>query len=305
MMNTVTSSSVIDSVRLSASTRGFDFFFLDDFDRIFDRLVREGLNTPKRWAVFLGTLRHESGGYRSFEESLYYREETLMRVWPSRFKTRAAARKYAMNPKALANYVYNGRMGNRTGTNDGWNYRGRGLIQLTGKNNYARYTARTAMDLIDNPDLLCTNSVAMWLSACMFFKHTKVKGQNLFELADQDRIKEVCRAVNGGYHGLADRITWTAFYESIFNNLGDLPKRTLMKRGSKGPMVKQLQHMLNVVSGAKDKIRGVDGVFGKNTEKSIIAFQRRAGLVTDGIVGTRTYYALFQTYDEILDLEDF
>lgn len=305
-MTNITFKTVIDAIRLSASSRAYDFFFVDDFERIYERLVREGVNTPKRWAALLGTLHHESGGYRSFEENLNYREQTLMRVWPSRFKTRATARKYAHNPQALANYVYNGRMGNAMGSNDGWNYRGRGLIQLTGKSNYLRYMILCALDFQDNPDQVATNSMAMWLVAAKFFNNTKVKGESLLELADQDRIKEICKAVNGGYHGLADRVTWTKFYEAVFDELDNIPKRTLMKRGDKGPMVKQLQFMFSyIASNGKDKIKHHDGIFGKNTEKAVINFQTRNGLVPDGIVGTRTYFALFQVYDEMMDLEDF
>lgn len=299
-----TKKEVHDLIRLSASTNAYDFFFMDDWDWVYDRLVSMGINTDKRWAAFLGTLRHESGGFRVFVENLNYSAKRLMQVWPSRFKSKSQANKYARNPKALANYVYNGRMGNRVGTNDGWNYRGQGLIQLTGRNNAIKYTRRLGIDLIDNPEQLQHNSRPMWLVAADYFCARRIKGKTLLEHADEGNLRLICKAVNGGFHGLADRITWSTFYEAGFRNDGQLAVRTLCKRGDRGSLVKQVQYILAYINGIADKTYRYDGIFGKNTEKSVIEFQTKNGLVPDGMVGTRTYYAMFAIYDQLLDLED-
>lgn len=107
-------------------------------DPINAALDRWGIDTPARVAHFLAQVGVESGGLARVEENLSYSAERLMTVWPSRFKTLAAAQAYARNPEALANKVYGGRMGS-TQPGDGWRYRGRGLKQLTGRNNYKEY----------------------------------------------------------------------------------------------------------------------------------------------------------------------
>ena len=106
-------------------------------------------------AYILSTAYGETGGrMQPVRENLNYSATRLMQVWPTRFPTTASTRGYARNPKALANRVYNGRMGNRTGTDDGWNYRGGGIGQVTGRENYAKFGERIGVNLLDNPALL-------------------------------------------------------------------------------------------------------------------------------------------------------
>jgi len=161
----------------------------------------------KQGAHLLGQAAHESGNFMVSEENLNYRASTMCRVWPSRFKSEAEAAPYAMNPQKLANKVYNGRMGNRVGTDDGWKYAGKGFIQLTGKDNVRKFAEHIGRDsLVDDPSPIA-GKLAME-SAIFFFEKN-----GLFLIADEgvnnNTIKRITRRVNGGYHGLDDRIEKT------------------------------------------------------------------------------------------------
>ena len=163
--------------------------------------------SPKRGAHLLGQAAHESGNFMISEENLNYRASTMCRVWPSRFKSESEAEPYAMNPQKLANKVYNGRMGNKIGSNDGWLFAGKGFIQLTGKDNVRAFAEHIGRDsLVDDPLPIATE-LAMD-SAIFFFEKN-----GLFNVADEgvsdDVIKKITRRVNGGYHGLDDRIEKT------------------------------------------------------------------------------------------------
>ena len=163
--------------------------------------------SPKRGAHLLGQAAHESGNFMISEENLNYRASTMCRVWPSRFASEAEAEPYAMNPQKLANKVYNGRMGNKIGSNDGWLFAGKGFIQLTGKDNVRAFAEHIGRDsLVDDPSPIATE-LAMD-SAIFFFEKN-----GLFDVADEgvndDVIKKITRRVNGGYHGLDDRIEKT------------------------------------------------------------------------------------------------
>ena len=160
--------------------------------------VKYDLNTSKRQAAFIGQCAHESNNFKTLEENLHYSAAALMRVWPSRFPDAAVADKYANNPQAIADKVYGGRMGN-TEDGDGWKYHGRGLIQLTGKENYANCGSGLGVDLLGNPDLLVTPKYAA-LSAGWFWNK---KGLNA--LADAGDIETMTKRINGGILGLSDR----------------------------------------------------------------------------------------------------
>lgn len=111
-----------------------------------------GITDPLHQAAFLAQIGVESGALTQLTENLNYSAARLRQVWPSRFKSDAIAQQYAGNPQALANYVYGSRMGNQPGTEDGWNYRGRGLKQLTGRDNYAEYQRASGVPVLANPD---------------------------------------------------------------------------------------------------------------------------------------------------------
>lgn len=162
----------------------------------------------KRGAHLLGQAAHESGNFMVSEENLNYRAATMCRVWPSRFASEAEAAPYAMNPGKLANKVYSGRMGNGPeSSGDGWKYAGKGFIQLTGKDNTREFAEHIGRDsLVDDPSPIA-DELAMD-SAIFFFEKN-----GLFRIADEgvnnDTIKRITRRVNGGYHGLDDRMAKT------------------------------------------------------------------------------------------------
>jgi len=161
---------------------------------------RYEINTPARQAAFIGQCAHESGNFKTLEENLNYKPEALMRVWPSRFPDLPTAMKYAHNQEAIANKVYGGRMGNGVEeTGDGWKYHGRGLIQLTGKENYSNCGAGIGVDLLATPGLLAQPEYAA-LSAGWFWNK---KGLN--SLADSGDFETMTKRINGGLIGLDDR----------------------------------------------------------------------------------------------------
>ena len=157
--------------------------------------------SAERGAHLLGQASHESGGLKITRENLNYSAETMCKVWPSRFKSVAEAAPYARNPKALADKVYSGRMGN--GEGEGHIWIGRGFLQLTGKDNYRSFASDMRLpEVMENPSLVETDyamETAMW-----FFEKN-----GLFAIADKgvsdDIIKQITKRVNGGYIGLDHR----------------------------------------------------------------------------------------------------
>ena len=145
--------------------------------------------------MLLAQVGHESADLTQLEENLNYSAERLMQVWPSRFPTMDSARKYARNPEALANHVYGNRMGNRE-VGDGYRFRGRGAIQLTGRYNYTRFSnAMSDPTILSNPDQLLRPTMAA-MSACWFYVNHVPSGADVL-LATQ--------RINGGRNGLTDR----------------------------------------------------------------------------------------------------
>jgi putative chitinase len=165
-----------------------------------DTFAKYDISTPARQASFIGQCAHESGNFKTLEENLHYKAESLMKVWPSRFTTLEVAQQYANNPEKIANKVYGGRMGNGDEeSGDGWKYHGRGLIQLTGKENYANCGSGIGVDLIGSPDRLLDPEYAC-LSAGWFWNK---KGLNA--LADSQDYETMTKRINGGLIGLDDR----------------------------------------------------------------------------------------------------
>ena len=172
---------------------GLDHKWLEPLNETFEKYE---INTPKRQACFIGQCMHESGGFKHLVENLNYSAAALMRTWPSRFPDMNTAEKYAHNPEKIASKVYAGRMGNNTPEEAG-KYIGRGLIQLTGKENYANCGLGLGVDLLGNPDWLGTSKYAA-LSAGWYW-HKK----NLNALVDD--IETMTKRINGGTIGLDDR----------------------------------------------------------------------------------------------------
>jgi putative chitinase len=176
-------------------TLGIDHKWLGPLEEAF---VKYDISTPVRQASFIGQCAHESGNFRTLEENLHYSAASLMRVWPSRFPNLDVASQYANNPEKIANKVYAGRMGN-TEEGDGWKYHGRGLIQLTGKENYVNCGLGMGVDIVGNPNWLLDPKYAA-LSAAWFWNK---KGLN--NLADTQDYETMTKRINGGLLGLDDR----------------------------------------------------------------------------------------------------
>ena len=157
------------------------------------------INTPLRQAAFIGQCQHESGNFKFVKENLNYSAKALMATWPSRFPNPEVAAEYERQPEKIADKVYSGRMGN-TEDGDGSKYIGRGLIQVTGKENYTHCGQALGVDLLANPELLEQPKYAA-LSAGWFWNK---KGLN--SLADSKDYKTMTQRINGGTLGLDDRI---------------------------------------------------------------------------------------------------
>jgi putative chitinase len=156
------------------------------------------ISTPLRQAAFIGQTAHESNNFKTLEENLNYSAEGLMKTWPSRFPNLEQANQYAHQPAKIAGKVYNGRMGNAS-EEEAAKYFGRGLIQMTGRDNYANCGSSIGVDLLSNPSLLSTPEYAA-LSAGWFWNK---KGLNA--LADSKDYETMTKRINGGLLGLDDR----------------------------------------------------------------------------------------------------
>ena len=162
------------------------------------------INTPLRIAHFVAQCAHESGSFVFIEENLNYRAASLRKVFPKYFPTDELAAQYANKPQMIANRVYANRMGNSDeASGDGWRYRGRGLIQLTGKDNYTFFAGSLQIGLDEAVEYLATFEGAAQ-SACFFWENN-----NLNRFADANDVKGLTRAINGGFIGLEDRIKHT------------------------------------------------------------------------------------------------
>lgn len=159
------------------------------------------INTPKRCAMYLSHILHESNYLKSTEENLNYSAEGLMKTWPSRF-TPEKAKEYARQPQKIANYVYANRMGNgNEASGDGWRYRGRGYVQITGKEQYERFSKYDlcTANVVNDPDSVSKYFLNQ-LSAMWYWERYNI---NLY--ADYEDIRKVTQIINGGLNGYSNR----------------------------------------------------------------------------------------------------
>jgi putative chitinase len=159
------------------------------------------INTPQRVAAFMAQCGHESGNFKFLKENLKYRAASLVKVWPKYFPNMDIANQYAGNEEKIANRAYAGRMGNGPEeSGDGWRFCGRGLIQLTGRNNYQNFADSIETDINDIPAYLATFEGAVQ-SACWFWETNKLN-----QWADKGDMLTLTKRINGGTLGLDDRI---------------------------------------------------------------------------------------------------
>lgn len=182
--------------------------FLEGINETFEHFE---INTPARCAMFLAQTAHESGNFSTTQENLNYSSKGLTGIFKKYFPTQDSTISYERKPERIANRVYANRMGNgNEGSGDGYKYRGRGLIQLTGKDNYTNCGTALGLDLLTDPDQVAQNPVAV-LSAGWFWDTRRLN-----TWADKEDIKTVTKKINGGTIGLADR---TAHYHHILEVL--------------------------------------------------------------------------------------
>lgn len=182
-----------------------------------DVFARYGIATPDLVAHVMAQISHECGAGRDITENLNYTAARMMQVWPSRFPSLVSAQPFAGNPRALANQVYNGRMGNRTGSDDGWNFRGRGGAQTTGREGYERVRKATGLDVIAHPDLLIDP---------LHFLHCAVSdfiNCGCLPFAQADDVVGVTKRLNGGTIGLAERKVWLAKWKRELAGMAATP----------------------------------------------------------------------------------
>lgn len=253
-------------------------------------LPKYEINNARRIASFISQCAHESRDFTALEENLNYSQQALERVFPRYFGPgKQNAAEYARNPEKIANYVYMDEHRSKAGAlgnvqpGDGWRFRGRGLKQLTGRNNYARFAAAYDMTADQASDWIETKEGAL-ASALWFWDTNKLN-----PIADTGDVAALTKRINGGDIGLADR---QHRYNVAMQALtGDIPPRapisaattSTLKRGSTGDAVKQMQQKLGIPA---------DGDFGPGTEAAVKKWQAANGLVADGIVGPKTLAAL-------------
>jgi len=166
-----------------------------------DTIQKFGIDTPVKLAHFLAQCGHESGGFKLTQENLNYGAKGLLSIFKKYFPTEAKAKEYERKPEKIANLVYGSRMGNGPETSgEGYKFRGRGYIQLTGKDNYKAFDAVVTEDILANPDLVATKYPL--LSAAWFFHKNCLK--KCVDASDATVIA-VTKCVNGGTIGLEDR----------------------------------------------------------------------------------------------------
>ena len=178
-----------------------------------DTIAKFELNTPLRLAHFLAQAGHESGGFKAVNENLNYGAKGLLGIFKKYFPTADKAALYERKPEKIANLVYGGRMGNGPeASGDGYRYRGRGYIQLTGKDNYKAFDQVVEENITENPDLVATKYPLM--SAAWFFHKN-----GLHKIADKGAtdavVTEVTKRVNGGTIGLPDRLKHFKEYHQL------------------------------------------------------------------------------------------
>jgi putative chitinase len=233
-----------------------------------------GLTSDLLVAHAMAQFSHECGAGNEVVENLNYSAQGLMDTWPKRFDaTKAAA--FAHDQKRIANEVYNGRMGNRPGTDDGWNYRGRGGSQVTGHEGYDQLGQTVGLNLINEPELVNTPQNFLECAVADFVLC------GCLPFAAQDDISGVTYHLNGGYIGLAERKSWLARWKAALGGQGSAGRGTVW-----------LQQSMNTLGTEPPLV--VDGVFGPASVAAVKAFQQSHGLAVDGKVGPLTIAAIEQ-----------
>jgi putative chitinase len=234
--------------------------------------VAYGLTNTLLVAHAMAQFSLECGAGTEVEENLNYSAHGLITTWPSRFDAAKAAA-FAHQPEKIANEVYNGRLGNLPASNDGWDFRGRGGAQVTGRASYQSLGTRVGLDLVNNPE---------WVNSPEHFLNCAVADFVLcgcLPFAMHDDVRGATYHLNGGYIGLPDRTAWLARWKSALAT----------DAGAEGGTV-WVQELLNTL-GQEPPLK-VDGDWGPMTVAALMAFQSRHGLEADGKLAAATLAAL-------------
>ena len=204
---------MITKETFNATIPNVNWNYISSYIPFFDTILPQyEIDTPLRKAHFLAQVTHESGGFKFLIENLNYSATALYAVFRKYFPTIESATNYSRQAEKIANKVYANRMGNGSEVSgDGWKFRGRGLIQLTGKANYQALSTTTGVDFISNPDQLIEAKWAL-TSACWYWKQ-----RNLNKYADLDDIHMVTKLINGGFNGIENRQLLLDEYKKEFN----------------------------------------------------------------------------------------
>jgi putative chitinase len=253
-------------------------------DELNKALPKYDITTDQRIAGFISQCAHESMDFNAMSENLNYREETLNKVFPRYFGPgKRNAAEYARNPEKIANYVYmdefrTSKLGN-VHPGDGWRFRGRGLKQLTGRDNYTRFAKD--YDLTAEEAAVWVETKEGALASALWFWNTN----KLNPVADTGNVAALTKKINGGDIGLADRQTRYARAMAALGGKIDTSAPVTaavsetLRRGSKGEAVKRMQAKLGLTA---------DGDFGPGTEAALKKWQAANGLTTDGVAGPKT-----------------
>ena len=252
-------------------------------------LPKYGIDTERRIAHFISQCAHESNNFRNLEENLNYSAKALNSVFGRYFGAgKRDAAEYERQPEKIANYVYqdefrSSKMGN-VNPGDGWLFRGRGLKQLTGRDNYTRFGKSVGMTAEEAADYVATPAGAVE-SACWFWDTNKLN-----TIADTDDVAKMTKKINGGNIGLEDRQKrYLHAMEVLGGKVSAAPAAApatesaataILKKGSKGELVKKMQKVLGITPA--------DGDFGSGTRAKVVAWQAANGLTADGVVGPKT-----------------
>lgn len=266
------------------------------YDALVEILPKYDITTPNRIAGFVAQCAHESGNFKTLEENLNYSEKALKSVFGRYFGTGGTKRdaaEYARNPEMIANYVYQdefrsarGKMGN-VEEGDGWRFRGRGLKQLTGRNNYTAFGKTVGMTAEEAAEYVATEKGAVE-SACWFWDTNKLNA-----IADTGDIVKMTKKINGGTIGLEDRTQrWEEALALLGGEVtapapkaaGSVDTNQVLRVGSRGDAVKAMQEAMGI---------SADGVFGPGTKRAVKKWQAENGLAADGIAGPSTLSKLF------------
>ena len=248
----------------------------DDWYDIAVRFMRaNNINTPKRQAAFFAQIGHESRSMQIIEENLRYSASGLRRTFGKRLKGRDPE-KLAYDEEAIGNLVYADRIGNGPeSSGDGYRFRGRGVIQLTGRSNYQDFAETMDKDAEDVIDYLKTKEGSFHAAVWFWDK----KGLNRF--ADNDDFRTLTRRINGGTNGWSDRVSRWERAKRVLGvvSVAAQPRQRVFREGSSGGIVRQMQQILGIE---------MDGKFGPNTKAALKRWQQRNGLTVDGVAGPQT-----------------